>query len=152
MNTYSNIYLHIVFSVKYRDGAIGEHWMPELHAYIASVFKANGHHPIIIGGVDDHVHCLVGYNMNQSVPDMVREVKTSATAWINAGHRTLCKFAWQKGYGVFSYSKSHVEAVKQYIANQAAHHKKETFRDEFVNLLKNRGIYYDEKYLPQDLE
>lgn len=152
MNTYTDIILHIVFSVKYRDGVIGKYWKSDLHAYMASVFIANGHHPIIIGGIEDHVHCLIEYNPKQSIPEMVREVKTSATNWINCGHFTMCRFAWQKGYGAFSLSKSHIDQTRRYIANQEQHHHGESFRDEVARILRNRNISFDEKYLPEDME
>ncbi len=151
MNTYSDIYLHIVFGVKYRDGLIGDQWIENLHSYIASIFKANGHHAIIIGGVSDHVHCLIGYNPRQSIPDMVKDVKVSTTNWINGTNRTMCKFAWQKGYGVFSYSPSQVDAVKKYIANQKKHHRSCSLSEELANMLRVRGVSFDPQYLPQEL-
>lgn len=154
MNRFSDIYLHIIFSVKYRDAAIGKYWMPELHSYIASVFNANGHKAIIVGGVEDHVHVLVRYNIAQPVAEIVKAVKQSATAWINAGHHTMCKFAWQKGYGVFSYSRSQIDSVVQYIKNQEQHHhgKNIKFVDEFKEILVKRGIEYNDDYLPKEME
>ena len=154
MNTYSDIYLHIIFSVKYRDAVIGKYWLPSLHAYIASIFNSNGHTPIIVGGVEDHVHALVRYNPNQSIPDMVKEVKKGASSWINTTHQTMCKFAWQKGYGVFSYSRGQIEQVKTYIQNQDAHHHGRNIShiDEFKHILDERGITYNIEYLPKELE
>ena len=149
MNTYSNIYLHIIFSVKYRDAVIGKYWKPDLHAYITSVFNAKGHKTIIVGGTCDHVHVLIDYNPSQSIPDMMRDVKQSASLWINASHKTMCKFAWQRGYGVFSYTQSHIPTVKQYIANQVEHHKRENHVQEFEALLRTRHIAFDPKYMPQ---
>jgi REP element-mobilizing transposase RayT len=149
MNTYSDIYLHIVFSVKYRDALIGKYLLHDLHAYIASIFNAKGHQTIIVGGTADHVHALIRYNVNQSVPDMVRDVKMASSTWINAAHRCMYRFAWQKGYGVFSYSESQVATIRNYIANQEQHHQNVNSVDEFVNILNTRHIKYDSAYLPQ---
>ena len=131
---------------------IGKYWMPELHAYIASIFNSFGHKTIIVGGMSDHVHALIRYNCNQSIPDMVMRVKKGASQWVNAGHHTMCRFAWQKGYGVFSYSQNQVNTVYNYIKNQEEHHKKKNFVDEFVNLLNTRKIEYDPEYLPTEPE
>jgi REP element-mobilizing transposase RayT len=152
MNTYSNIYLHIVFSVKYREATIADYWRPTLHSYIASIFSGNGHTPIIVGGTADHVHALIAYNPNQSIPEMMRCVKRGASEWINTTHQTLRKFAWQKGYGVFSYAPSQVDVVRHYIENQEAHHRKVSHVDEFAEILRKRAMQFDPHYLPQEPE
>jgi REP element-mobilizing transposase RayT len=152
MNTFTNIYLHIIFCTKYRDAAIGEYWKSDLHAYIASVINANGHRAIIVGGVSDHIHILLLYNPKQSVSDLVRDVKIESTQWINKMHHTMCRFAWQKGYGVFSYSSSQMETVRRYISNQETHHANVDCINEFKSILKNRGMDFDKQFLPKEPE
>jgi REP element-mobilizing transposase RayT len=149
MNTYSDIYLHIVFSVKHRDALIGKYLLRDLHAYIATIFNAKGHQAIIVGGTADHVHALIRYNINQSVPDMVRDVKMASSTWINAAHLCTFRFAWQKGYGVFSYSENQVPTIRNYIANQEQHHQRVNSVDEFVKILNTRNIKFDPSYLPK---
>jgi REP element-mobilizing transposase RayT len=154
MNTYSDIYLQIVFSVKFRGAVIGKDWMPRLHAYIATLINSHGHKSIIVGGVEDHVHILLRYNVNQKIPDLVNKIKHDSTFWVNSQNFIGCKFAWQSGYGVFSYSTSHVDKVKEYIQNQYVHHHvhKISHYDEMRTMLEQRGVQYNPEYLDRELE
>jgi REP element-mobilizing transposase RayT len=154
MNTYSDIYLQIVFSVKFRDAVIGKDWMSRMHAYLAKLIDSHGHKSIIVGGVEDHVHILLRYNVNQQIPDLVSKIKHDSSRWVKSMRFANSKFAWQAGYGVFSYSSSHVDKVKEYIQNQYTHHhvKKISRFDEMRIMLDQRGVDYNPDYLDKDLE
>ncbi len=151
-NTFSQVYLHIVFAVKNSNSRIPATYLPRVHAYIGGVLRQHGHIPYSVGGIDNHVHILVGYNINQPVPDMVRDVKSSTSRFISESHIIPFKFEWQTGYGCFSYSPSHVENVKRYIENQHQHHKSVSLEDEIRNILERYGVEYDERYLIRDCE
>lgn len=145
-NTYTKIYFHIVFSVKNRNALIPSKLLPNVFAYMSTVLRNMGHFPVIIGGVEDHVHILVGYNVNQSVPDMVRELKTSTSKMISRSGETRYPFGWQRGYACFSYSHSHIKTVSSYIFRQADHHKRHTFREELSEIYRLYGVDYDDRY------
>jgi REP element-mobilizing transposase RayT len=132
MNTFTNIYLHVIFSVKYRAAMIEPFGRDSLHAYIASIINAHDHQTLIVGGTSDHVHILLDYNPKRSVSELVKEVKMCSTQWVNNQPYTGCKFAWQWGYGVFSYAANQVDVVKKYISNQEAHHARVSHVDEFA--------------------
>ena len=149
-NTYSQVYLHIIFAVKNRNSLVPAIYLPRLHAYIGRVLRSHGHFPYAIGGIDSHVHMLVGYNINQSVPDMVRDVKSLSSRFISESHFIPFRFEWQTGYGCFSYSRSQVDAVCRYIANQNEHHKSVSLEDEIWQMLDKFDIEYDEKYILRD--
>lgn len=146
-NTYCNILLHLVFAVKHRDACISRLWSNELYAYLSASLRSRGSYPISIGGIDDHVHIFFSYNPGVPLPDLVRDLKSFSSKFINDRHVMRCKFEWQKGYACFSYSQSQVEAVKRYIEHQYEHHKGCTMVDEMKNMLTKFGVDYDEKYI-----
>lgn len=146
-NTFSQIYLHITFAVKGRYALISRDVRPRVHAFIAGIVKDHGHFPIAVGGTDDHVHILLSYNLNRLIPDLMREVKASTTKFINNNRLCGCKFMWQRGYGCFSYSHSHIEQVKHYVENQEQHHYGESYFEEIKYQLDARGIEYDAQYI-----
>ena len=150
-NTYTQIQIQAVFSVKSRDALINPLWEERLHSYIHGVLKEEGHKPLKINGTEDHLHVFFGLNPNQSLSLCMQKIKGKSSKWINA--EGLCKgaFAWQRGYGAFSYSRSQFDAVYLYIANQKDHHKKMTFLQEFESFLKKFEIPYDPQYLPKDV-
>jgi putative transposase len=145
-NTYTQLHNHIVFATKYRDGLIDLSWQEELHKYITGIVQKNDHKMMQINSMPDHLHMLVGMRPHQSLSSLVQNVKTESAKWIK-GH-CLCKgFAWQEGFGAFSNSKSQVPQVVSYIQHQQVHHSKKTFREEYIHMLKESGIVFDEKYI-----
>ena len=150
-NTYSQVHLQFVFAVKYRERIIQKSWKNELYKYITGIIQQHSHKMLCINGVEDHVHILVGMRPTQSVSDLLQDIKGSSSKWINTKNLVKGKFEWQEGYGVFSYSKSQIKTVATYIENQEQHHKKTTFREEYLALLKEFEVEYDEKYIFHEL-
>ncbi len=148
-NTYSKIYLHIVFAVNHRYALLPATVLPKVHAYMGGILRRQGHIPLAIGGIEDHVHCLIAYNINKSIPHTVRDLKASTSAFINKEHMIPYKFEWQSGYACFSYSQSHVEAVKNYVLTQYEHHKQMSMDDEIQRLLEIYQIDHDMRYIPK---
>ena len=133
-STYHSIHFHIVFATKNREPLIRSDWRPRLHEYLGGTIKGLGGVPEAIGGVEDHIHLLIGLKTTATPADIVRELKKASSVWAAEHH---CRgFAWQEGYGIFSVSGTHVDVVKQYIAHQEEHHRKTSFADEFEQLLK----------------
>lgn len=149
-NTFSDIYLHIVFSVKDRANVIPLEALPVVHAVMGKYLRQQNHIPIAIGGTFNHVHILIRYCITQPIPDMVRELKKLTTKFIMLNRITGCRFAWQRGYGCFSYSSSQIGDVAQYIRNQLSHHANQSLQNEYENILRNRGIQFEAKYLLDD--
>jgi len=145
--TYSQIYIHVVFAVKGRENLISPRWEEELYKYIAGVIRNKNQKPIIIGGMPDHIHAFIGFKPSMSISDLVRDIKNNSSRFINDNGYIRGKFCWQEGYGVFSYSHSHVENVYNYILNQKEHHSGKTFRKEYLEYLKEFEVEYDDKFL-----
>lgn len=150
-NTYTQIYLHIIFAVSSRESLIVDEWRPELYSYISGACKNRKHFVHAINGTADHVHLLVGMHPSESVSDLVKEIKGQSSKWINDNY-LHGSFAWQSGFGAFSYSKSFVPAVKQYIDNQQEHHRKVSFQDELVDIFAKAGIEYVPEYMMKGYE
>lgn len=150
-NTYHQIYLQTVFAVKYREAVISKEWKSELFGVIGNLINETNCKTIIVNGVEDHVHCFLGLKPVVSVSELMKTVKAKSSKYINDNRLTKERFEWQEGYGVFSYSQSQVDNVYHYIKNQEAHHRKQTFRDEYIEFLKHFKIEYDEQYLFKDL-
>jgi len=144
----AQIYVHLVFSTKNRTPWLkdGSH-RQELHRYLHGVCRNQNCPAVAVGGVEDHVHLLVRLGKTTSVSVLIRELKTESTKWIREKSNTLSDFHWQNGYGAFSVSPSHLEALIHYIENQEEHHKTESFQDEFRRLLRKYEIEYDERYV-----
>ena len=145
--TFSQIYIQVVFAVKGRENLISNQWKTELHKYIAGIIKGKGQKPIIVNGMPDHIHAFIGLKPVMPVSDLVREIKNNSTNFVNAQKFVKGKFSWQEGYGAFSYSHSHIDSVYNYILNQEQHHKKKTFKQEYLQFLKKFEMEYNEKYL-----
>lgn len=145
--TYSQIYLQVVFAVKGRENLIAKSWKDELHKYIAGIIREKEQKPIIVNGMSDHIHAFVGLKPSMRISDLVRDVKNNSSKFINEKGFVRGKFSWQEGYGVFSYSHSHIERVYNYILNQEEHHRKKTFKDEYLELLKKFEIEFKEEYV-----
>lgn len=146
-NTYTQIFLHVVFSVKGRQNLIQKIWRDELYKYICGIVNGKKQKIYDIGGVADHIHILVSIKPDITISDLVRDIKANSSKWINDKRFVVGKFKWQEGFGAFSYAKSQLDAVISYINNQEQHHKKQSFRDEYTELLQKFNIEYDEKYL-----
>lgn len=143
----SNILIHLVFSTKDRQPWIVDDWRDELHGYIGGIIRRHGSDLIAAGSVEDHIHLLFPLPRTVAVSELVKEIKSGSTRWIHASSVRPAGFYWQAGYGVFSISPSHKEAVLHYIATQREHHIITTFQDEYRKLLNKYGIDYDERYV-----
>jgi putative transposase len=150
--TFSQLYIQAVFAVKYRENLISEYWKDQLHKYIAGIIKGKGHKPIIVNGMPDHIHAFIGLRPSMAISDLVRDIKNNSSNFINDNNFVKGKFSWQEGYGAFSYSHSDIGNVYNYILNQATHHKKKTFKEEYLGLLRDFEIEYNEKYLFEWIE
>src|ERR1700748_609657 len=146
-NTYSQIHIQCVMAVKYRQALIESSWKEQLHKYITGIVQNHGHKLIAINSMPDHLHLFIGFRPNQSLSDLMRLVKGESSEWINKQNFTQATFRWQEGYGAFSYSRSHVQTVTDYVMNQEEHHRKRTFLEEYQQLLEHFGIEFDERYI-----
>ncbi len=150
-NTFSQIYLHIVFAVKNRTSLIKPEWKEELYKYITGITKNNGHKLIAINGTANHLHIAMGYKPHQLIPDLLQDIKGHSSKWINEKNFVRGKFSWQAGYGAFSFSHSQLDVVIKYINNQKQHHKKKSFGEEYIELLQRYNVAFDEKYILEDV-
>jgi len=150
-NTYHQIYLQTVFAVKYRKAITGKEWNAQLFAVIGNLINETNCKTFAVNGVADHVHCLIGLQPVVSVSELMKRVKAKSSKYINDHSLTASRFEWQEGYGVFSYSQSQLNDVYLYIQNQQEHHKKQTFKEEYLDFLKRFKVEYDEQYLFHDL-
>jgi putative transposase len=149
-NTYTQLHIQFVFAVKYRAALIQKEWKPQLHSYFTALVESNSHKMLQVNSMPDHVHMLVGMRPAESIAALVQHIKTASSKWVKEKKLCAAPFAWQGGYGAFSYSKSHVQDVVRYIQNQEAHHKKQTFLDEYRQFLKVFEIQFDEQYIFTD--
>jgi REP element-mobilizing transposase RayT len=150
-NTFTQIYIHIVFAVQNRISLIHIEWKDELYKYIFGIVKNNGHKLIAINGTSNHLHLAIGYKPHQLIPDLLQDIKANSSKWINEKKFLHGRFNWQAGYGAFSFSHSQIDAVAQYIINQEKHHKKQTFHEEYIQLLKKYDVTFEEKYILMDI-
>ena len=155
-NTYHQIYLQTVFAVKYREAVIEKSWRSQLLGVIGNLINeanpiAIGCKTIIVNGVEDHVHCLIGLRPVVSISELMKTVKAKSSKYINDHKLTNERFEWQEGYGVFSYSQQDLDRVYKYIQHQEEHHKVQNFREEYSALLKEFKVEFDEQYIFQDL-
>jgi putative transposase len=151
-NTYTQIYIQIVFAVKGRQNLIAKENREELHKFITGIVSNREQKLLAIFAMPDHVHILVGMKPNISISDLVRDIKAGSSKFINDSKWINGKFNWQEGYGAFSYSKSNIDNVVKYILNQEEHHNKKTFKNEYLDFLEKFEIDYDEKYLFEWIE
>jgi putative transposase len=146
-NTYTQIYIHVVFAVEGRQNLIAPEHNDELQKYITGIVSAQKHKLIAINNMADHLHLLVGLRPDASLSDLMRDVKAGSSKFINEKHWVVGRFSWQEGFGAFSYSRSQLGTVIRYIENQQSHHAKQSFRDEYVELLERFGVDYDQRYI-----
>jgi REP element-mobilizing transposase RayT len=146
-NTYSQITIHAVFAVKYRANFIIKDWRDNLHQYIAGIINNKGAKSLAVGGWTDHVHLLFGMPVTTSLANFIGIIKSNSSKWINEQQLVKGKFQWQEGYGAFSYAKSQRDVVINYIMNQEAHHRARTFKEEYLKILNDFEVSYEDKYL-----
>jgi putative transposase len=146
-NTYTQIYIHVVFAVEGRQSLISPEHNNELQKYITGIISAQEHKLIVINNMPDHLHLLVGLRPDTALSDLVRDVKAGSSKFINEKHWVMGRFSWQGGFGAFPYSRSQLGAVIRYIENQQKHRAKKSFRDEYVELLEKFCVEYDRRYI-----
>ncbi len=146
-NTFSQIYIQIVFAVKGRENLIKREHKEELHKYITGIVKGKKQKMLAINCMPDHTHMFLGFTPDMKISDLVRDVKSISSGFINEKKFVKGKFNWQHGFGAFSYSHSHIDRVVKYVLNQEEHHKKKTFREEYIGLLEKFNVEYDPKYI-----
>ncbi len=146
-NTYTQVLFHVVFSTHERQTTITPDILPRLAGFMGGIVRKERGILIAAGGTADHVHLLIRWRPDGALSALVRDMKSRASAWVHETFPGRGDFAWQRGYAAFSVSKSQSARVERYIANQAQHHKKRSFKEELLLLLKQHGIEYDERYL-----
>jgi len=147
MSTHHGVLIHVVFSTKLRRPLLADDWRDELFAYMGGTIKEQKAIILRSGGVEDHVHLLMKTHPSFAISDTIKFVKGNSSRWINQNHKVAGRFEWQRGYGAFSVSQSASDAVKRYIANQHEHHRKQSFRDEYLAILIRHQIDFDERYV-----
>ena len=143
----SNILVHIIFSTKLSKPFIAQSIKNELYSYMASILKDCDCSPIIIGGIEDHVHVLCKLSKTRSMSSVIEDVKKKSSKWIKTRGIEYKNFYWQNGYGAFSIGESQVKTLKEYIQDQEEHHRKKSFKEEFLEILNRYGVEHDERYL-----
>ncbi len=151
-NTYTQLYIHLVFAVKYRMAVINPNWEERLHKYMIGIIHNNGHKVLAINSAYDHSHVLIGLNPNQSIAGLLKQLKGDSSEFVNKQKLTTRRFRWQEGYGAFSHSRSQVDKVVKYILNQKEKHLKKSFGEEYLEILKNFDIAFDQRYIFKELE
>lgn len=146
MSTFLSLHFHITFSTKHRAPLIEKAWLPRLHEYLGGTVVGLGGHADCIGGIADHVHLLIGLKATHCLADVVREVKKASSAWIH-DEIGIPSFAWQEGYAAFTVSPSARPLVRKYIRNQDDHHRKKSFREELLEMLRMAGLKFDPNYI-----
>lgn len=146
-NTYTQILVQIVFAVKGRQNLISEKHREPIEKYICGIVANKKSKPLAIYCNPDHCHILIGLHPSVSISEMARDIKANSSKWINENKWVMGKFTWQEGYGAFTYSRSQLNQVVQYIRNQPEHHRKKTFREEYIDFLEKFEIKYDGKYV-----
>ena len=150
-HTYHKVYLQFVFAVKYRKALLDKAWKSQVFGVMGNLINETNCKTIIVNGVEDHVHCFVGLKPAISVSELMKIVKAKSSKYINDHSLTRERFEWQTGFGVFSYSQIDIERVFKYIQNQEEHHRSKKFKEEYLELLKEYQVEYDEQYLFEDL-
>ncbi|RRO18452.1 IS200/IS605 family transposase [Flavobacteriaceae bacterium 14752] len=146
-NTYTQLYFHVVFTVKYRQNLIRKDWEDELYKYITGIVSSQNQKMMIINGIPNHIHMLIGTKPNCNLSDLVRDIKANSSKWINSKKLVNTRFEWQSGFGAFTVGHSQVKRVVNYIKNQEKHHQRKSFKEEYIEFLKTNAVDYDEKYV-----
>ena len=151
-NTYTQIHIQAIVAVKFRNAVIMPRWKERLHQYITGIVQNHTHKMLSINSMPDHLHLFFGFRSTQSLADLMRIVKGESSEWINKQNFCSSIFRWQDGYGAFSYARSQVKAVAQYVQDQEIHHNKKTFLQEYKEFLRQFEIEFDEQYIFKPLE
>ena len=146
-DSYTNLLYHIVFSTKDRRPLITPEYETQLYDYVGGIVRSLGGISLALNGTEDHIHLLTKLRPDRALSDVLRDLKANATGWMHDVFPSLKDFSWQRGYGAFTVSQSNVEEVRQYIAQQKEHHRKTSFRDEFIQFLQANGIEYNERFI-----
>jgi REP element-mobilizing transposase RayT len=147
MSAYTQLHVQLIFAVSGRESLIDPKWEDELFKYINGIIVNNKQKLLVVNGVPDHIHMVLGFRPDCRLSDLVRELKKHTNAFINEGGFTRKKFSWQEGYGAFSCSKRELDNVIKYVLNQKVHHFQTPFKEEYIRLLKENEIDFNEKYL-----
>lgn len=150
-NTFSQIYIQIVFAVKGRASLVSKSWEEELYKFVSGIVTNKGQKLLAINGMPDHIHIFIAMKPTCCLSDLVREIKKASNLYINEKKLCPSKFQWQEGFGAFSYSHSQIDGVVKYIHNQEVHHSKKTFLEEYKKLLDDFEVEYDERYIFKEL-
>lgn len=151
-NTYTQLYVQFVFAVQNRASLIQPEWEDELYKYITGIVQNHKHKMLAINGMSDHLHVFVGFQTHQTIADLMKVVKGESSEWINKKQFIKGNFRWQEGYGAFTYSRSQIDRVYNYVMNQKKHHEKRTFLEEYELLLEKFGVPYDKRYIFHSIE
>jgi REP element-mobilizing transposase RayT len=151
-NTFSQIYIQTVFAVSGRLSLINQDFREELHKYITGIVRKQDQKLISINSMPDHIHILIGLRPAMALADLVRDIKSDSSEWVNKKRLARGKFGWQEGYGAFSYGHSQLNRIIRYIENQEKHHRKRSFKDEYLTLLRKFEIEFNDKYMFEFLE
>ena len=146
-NTYSQIYIQVVFAVEGRQNLIDPIHNDDLQKYITGIVTAQRQKLIAINNMPDHAHILIGQRPDSALSDLVGDIKSGSTNFVNRQRWVKGRFNWQEGFGAFSYSRSQLDAVIRYVNNQQKHHQRHSFRDEYIKLLDKFDVPYDERYI-----
>ena len=146
-NVYTQVYLQLVFSPMRHENVIPQKHKEELQKYTTGIIQNRKHKLLAINFMPDHIHILIGYNPSQALPDLVRDIKANSSKFINEKKWLPGRFQWQEGYGAFSYSRSQLDDVIHYIKSQEEHHKRASFKEEYLKLLEKFEVDYDPNYL-----
>lgn len=151
-NTYTQIHIQTVFCVRDRNCLITSAFKNDLFKYMTGIIHNNGHKLLVINGMPDHVHILFGMRPAQSLSDLMQDIKGDSSKWINKKGFIEQRFSWQEGYGAFSYSKSQINSVMDYIKNQEINHRKKTFTEEYLEFLEKFEVPFDERFIFKPVE
>lgn len=146
-NTYTQLYIQAVFSVKKREHLIPKAHKSQVERYMTGVIQERKHKLLAINCMPDHTHIFIGLHPDQSLSDLIQETKTAVTKFIKKQDWMPFNFSWQRGFGAFSYSRSHIDAVVKYVLNQEEHHRKRTFREEYLDMLNKFDVDFDDAYI-----
>ncbi len=149
-NTYNQLYAHIVFDVKGRTNLISSQWKEELYKYISGILSGKKQKLMAINGMNDHIHLLIGFKPECSISDLIRDIKSNSSKWINEKGFFMGRFGWQSGFGAFTIGQSQIDRVYKYIENQDEHHRKKTVREEYIDFLKAYKVEYNLDFIFND--
>lgn len=150
-NTYTQIHLQLIFAVQNRESLIEKTWKDELYKYLTGIIQHAGHKMIIVNGMPDHLHVVIGMRPIQSLSELMKHLKGDSSKWINEKRFVKGHFQWQEGYGAFSYSRSQLPVLIRYVENQESHHQTKTFLEEYKEFLDKFEVPYEEQYLFKDV-